>query len=63
MPLTVGLALKRYCTISVVQHLRSDIVVCVLEYTGLSGGRGKVRIGTRIRGEMFESVRGECRGV
>ena len=33
------------------QNLRSDIVVCVLAHTGLSGGRGEVRIGTRIRGE------------
>jgi hypothetical protein len=31
--------------------------------TGLSGGRGDLRIGTRTRGERykrFESVRGEC---
>ncbi len=32
----------------------------ILVHTGLRGGRGEVRIGTMIRGEEFESVRGEC---
>ena len=32
----------------------------ILEHTGLTGGRGSMRIGTRIRDERFESVRGEC---
>ena len=31
-----------------------------LTHTGLSGGRGALRIGTRTRGERLESVRGEC---
>ena len=31
-----------------------------LTHTGLIGGRGDLRIGTRIRGERLESVRGEC---
>ena len=31
-----------------------------LAHTGWSGGRGDLRIGTRIRGERFEGVRGEC---
>ena len=31
----------------------------ILAHTGLSGGKGDLRIGTRIRGERFESVRGE----
>ena len=31
-----------------------------LAHTGWSGGRGDLRTGTRIRGERFESVRGEC---
>ena len=31
-----------------------------LVHTGWIGGRGDVRIGTRISGERFESVRGEC---
>ncbi len=28
----------------------------------MSGGRADLRIGTRIRGERFESVRAECEG-
>jgi hypothetical protein len=32
----------------------------LLAYTGLRGGRGHLKIKTRLRGEMFESVRGEC---
>jgi hypothetical protein len=31
-----------------------------LAHTESSGGRGDLRIWTRIRGERFESVRGEC---
>jgi hypothetical protein len=31
-----------------------------LVYTGLSGGRGHLKIETRLRGERFESERGEC---
>jgi len=31
-----------------------------LAHTGLSGGRGDLRRGMRIRGERFESVGGEC---
>jgi hypothetical protein len=30
------------------------------EHTGLSGGRGDLRRGTRTRGERVEIVRGEC---
>jgi hypothetical protein len=29
----------------------------ILGHTGWSGGRGNLRIGTRIRGERFEIVR------
>ena len=29
-------------------------------HTGWSGGRGDLRTGTRISGERFEIVRGEC---
>ena len=29
-------------------------------HIGWNGGRTDPRIGTRIRGERFESVRGEC---
>jgi len=31
-----------------------------LTYTGLCGGRGHLKIETRLRGERFESVRGAC---
>ncbi len=31
-----------------------------VEYTWLRGGRGHLKIETRLRGERFESVRGEC---
>jgi hypothetical protein len=31
-----------------------------LAHTGWSGGREDLRIGTRISGERFESVRGDC---
>jgi hypothetical protein len=31
-----------------------------LVHTGWSWGRGDLRIGTRIRDERVESVRGEC---
>jgi hypothetical protein len=31
-----------------------------LAYTGWCGGRGHLKIATRLRGETFESVRGEC---
>ncbi len=31
-----------------------------LAYTGFRGGRGHLKIVTKLRGERFESVRGEC---
>ena len=31
-----------------------------LTYTGLWGGVGHLKIETRLRGERFESVMGEC---
>ncbi len=31
-----------------------------LAYAGFRGGRGHLKIETRLRGERFESVRGEC---
>ena len=31
-----------------------------LTYTGLRGGLGHLKIETRLRGERFESVMGEC---
>jgi hypothetical protein len=31
-----------------------------LTYTGLCGGRGHLKIETKLRGDRFESVRGEC---
>ena len=31
-----------------------------LTCTGLIGGRGHLTIDTRLRGERFENVRGEC---
>jgi hypothetical protein len=31
-----------------------------LTYTGLCGGLGHLQIEMRLRGEMFESVMGEC---
>jgi hypothetical protein len=31
-----------------------------LVYTGLCGGLGHLKIETRLRGERFESVMGEC---
>ena len=31
-----------------------------LSYTGFLGGRGYIKIETMLKGERFESVRGEC---
>jgi hypothetical protein len=32
----------------------------LITYTGLYGGRGHLKIETRLRGERFESVMGDC---
>ncbi len=42
------------------ERLKTDEGSTHLTYTGLHGGQEHLKIETRLRGERFESVKGEC---